>query len=145
MTIQPIPEGYHTLTPYLTMPSATPLIEFLRKAFDARESSRSTFPDGRIANVELKIGNSMIMLGEAPGRAARLASTYMYVPDADATYSRAIAAGAKSIMPPADQIYGDRLGGVEDEVGNQWWIASRKENVTLEEIERRMANAKRQG
>lgn len=143
MSVRPIPEGYHTLTPYLTLKGVPQMIEFLKNAFEAKEISRSTLPDGRIANVELKIGDSMIMLGESPRDESHPMALYMYVVDADATYARAVQVGAKSLMPPADQIYGDRLGGVTDHVGNSWWIATRKENVSPEEIERRMASKKR--
>lgn len=141
MKTQPIPEGFHTVTPYFTVSAAAKLIEFLQQAFDAVEVHRSVMPDGTVMNAELRIGDSMIMIGEAPknGTAVKRMTSmlYMYVDDADSVYRRAIHAGGRSIREPADQIYGDRVGAIEDSFGNQWWIATRKENVSDEELGRR--------
>jgi PhnB protein len=101
-------------------------------------------PDGTVMNAELRIGDSMVMLGEAPkGRKIMTSMLYMYVIDPDSVYERAIKAGGKAIREPADQIYGDRVGAVEDPCGNQWWIATRKENVSDEELRIRMSQFKK--
>lgn len=138
MAPKPIPEGYHTVTPYLTVPKVSEVIEFLKRTFDATSSECHTTPDGRIMHAEVRLGDSVVMLGEprTPGE-ARPSNLYVYVADVDATYRRALAAGGKSIMEPANQFYGDRHGGVRDPAGNQWWIATRVEDVAPDELNRR--------
>jgi PhnB protein len=147
MKSQPIPEGFRTVTPYFTVQGVPRLIEFLKQAFEAEEVRRSVMPDGTVMNAELKIGDSMVMLGEAPKNRTGLKITasmlYMYVVDADYVYERAVKAGGKTIREPADQMYGDRVGAIEDPWGNQWWIATRKENVSDEELSIRMAQFKK--
>lgn len=139
MAVKPIPGGYHTITPYLVVHGAAKLIGFLEQAFDAKVLSRSVLPDGRIMNAELQIGDSMIMMGETQGEhKPRPCTIYLYVDDTDAVYKRALDAGAKSLMEPADQFYGDRNGGVEDPSGNYWWIGTHVEDVSPEEMEKRM-------
>ena len=138
MPVKPIPEGYHTVTPYLVVNQAGRVIDFLKQAFGAEESERFLRADGTIMHAELKIGDSMIMLGEANEQwPARPAALYIYVPDTDAAYRRAIEAGAASLMEPADQFYGDRNAGVSDAAGNIWWIGTHVEDVSREEMERR--------
>jgi PhnB protein len=138
MAMKPIPEGYHTVTPYLIVKGAKGLLEFLKDAFDAEEKEKMASPDGTIMHAEVKIGDSMIMLADAQGQwQPTTAAVYMYVPDVDATYKRALAAGGTSTMEPADQFYGDRHGGVKDQFGNFWWIATRVEEVSKEEMARR--------
>ena len=139
MAVNPVPKGYHTVTPYLTVPDARKQIEFLKRAFGAQTTeSLHEDSDGAIRHAELKIGDSMIMLGQARDQwKASQSSFYLYVPDCDALYKRALEAGAKSIAEPANQFYGDRHGGVEDASGNQWWIATHIEDVSPEEMERR--------
>lgn len=142
MPVQPIPEGYHTLTPYFAVRGAGALIEYFKSAFDARLVSCHQSPEGHVMNAELMIGNSMVMIGEAPAeRAPQTMMMYMYVPDIDAVYAQAIKAGGKSKLAPVDQFYGDRSGAVIDPAGNEWWIATRKENLTDEEIRQRGAAA----
>ena len=139
MTVKPIPDGYHSVIPYLIVHGAAGLIDFLRHAFDATEKERHTWPDGSIMHAEVKIGDSVIMLGEARGEWKPMpASIYLYVNDADATFRKAIKAGAVSVMEPADQFYGDRHGGVKDPCGNLWWVATHIEDVPPEELQRRM-------
>ena len=139
MTVKPIPDGYHSVIPYLVVQGAAALIDFLRQAFDATEKGRHAWPDGSIMHAEVKIGDSVIMLGEARGEWKPMpASIYLYVNDADATFRKAIKAGAVSVMEPADQFYGDRHGGVKDTCGNLWWIATHIEEVPPEELQRRM-------
>lgn len=138
MSLKPIPDGYHTLTPYLIVDKALPIIDFVKAAFSAVEIKRSSTPDGRIMNVELRIGNSMIMMGEArPPWNPMPCSLYVYVEDTDDAYRRAIEAGGKSLMEPANQFYGDRNAGVQDSEGNMWWIATHIEDVSPEELARR--------
>lgn len=140
MTVQPVPGGYHTVTPYLTVQGAAELIEFLQQAFDAQEKERFTQPDGTIGHAEVRIGNSIIMLGEPKDDCRPMPGAfYLYVADADMVYKCALKAGATSVMEPADQFWGDRQGGVRDRFGNLWWIATRVEDVTATELERRMA------
>ena len=147
MKAQPIPEGFRTLTPYFTVQGVPRLIEFLKQAFEAVEVHCSMMPDGTVMNAELRIGDSMVMLGEAPSNSADLKTMtsmlYMYVIDPDSVYERAVNAGGRAIREPADQIYGDRVGAIEDPCGNQWWIATRKENVSDEELSIRMARFKK--
>jgi PhnB protein len=138
MAVKPIPDGYHSITPYLIVSSATRMIEFLKAAFDAREIHRTLRPDGGVMHAEVRVGDSPLMLSEAWGEhKAMPACFYLYVPDADAAYQQALKAGATSIMAPMDQFYGDRHGGVLDPVGNQWWVATHIEDVSSEELQRR--------
>jgi uncharacterized glyoxalase superfamily protein PhnB len=141
MAVTPIPDGYHAITPYLVVPGVARLIDFLTQAFGAEMVHRPhTRPDGTIMHAEVKIGDSRVMMGEPMGEfTAMPASLYLYVEDADAVYAQAIQAGATSIMPPADQFYGDRHGGVRDPSGNIWWIATHIEDVAPDELERRAA------
>jgi PhnB protein len=138
LAVTPIPEGYHTVTPYLVVQGVPTLIDFLKQAFDAQEIMRIPRPDGAIMHAEVRIGDSAVMMGEAMGEFQPMpGSIHLYVNDADATYQRALQAGATSIMEPADQFYGDRSAGVVDPVGNRWWIATHQEDVPPEELARR--------
>ena len=141
MAVKPVPEGYHTATPYLIVPGVAKVIDFLKQTFDAKEiHERMSRPDGTIMHAEVRIGDSPIMLGEPMGQFQPMpASVYLYVPDTDACYRRALKAGAASLMEPADQFYGDRNAGVKDPSGNSWWIATHIEDVAPEEIARRSA------
>jgi PhnB protein len=143
MAVKPIPDGYHSLTPYLVVKNGADQITFLERAFGAKELHRSSRPDGSIMHAELQIGDSRLMMSEANAQWGVLTmALYMYVPDTDATYKRALEAGATSIMEPADQFYGDRNAGVKDSSGNLWWIGTHIEDVSAEEIERRAAAAR---
>jgi PhnB protein len=138
----PIPAGYATVTPYLCVTDAAKLIDFLTKAFDAQLLFKMDGPGGRIMHAEMTIGDSRIMLAQPePGKEMN-AMIHLYMPDTDASYKRALAAGATSVREPADQFYGDRSAGVRDEFGNQWYIATHVEDVAPEEIDRRMAAMK---
>ncbi len=140
--VRPIPEGYHTVTPYLVVPGLARLIDFMKQAFGATEVGRFEEPGGRIKHAEVKIGDSIVMMGEPHGDIEmRPAVLHLYVTDADATYRRAIEAGARSLREPADQFYGDRSGGVTDPAGNQWWVSTHIEDVSPEEMKRRMEAA----
>ncbi len=140
MPVKPIPDGYHAITPYLVVPGVAKVLAFVKQAFGAEETHPPmTKPDGTIMHVEVKIGDSRIMMGDASGSksGAMPAVLYLYVPDCDAVYRRALDAGATKISEPADQFYGDRHGGVMDSGGNQWWIATHKEDVSPEELLKR--------
>jgi PhnB protein len=145
MAVQPIPEGYHTITPYLTVTRAVQLIEFLKQAFEAEALRCTTRPDGSIMNAEVRIGNSNVMISEARGEWQPMPSAiYLYVNDTDVTYARALQAGATSLMQPEDQFWGDRNAGVKDASGNYWWIATHQEDVSPEELAKREAAFMRQ-
>lgn len=135
---KPIPTGYHTVTPVLTVHGAAKLIDFLKQAFDAKETFRLPGPDGAVIHAEVKIGDSMIMLGEATDQWKPMPATVaLYVEDADAWYQRALRTGATSVREPSDQFYGDRSAGVKDFAGNHWWIHTRIEDVPPDEIKKR--------
>ena len=139
-SVQPIPEGFHTLTPYLVVEGIPKLIDFLKQAFGAQETFRLTRPDGGVMHAEVKIGDSKMMMGEPMGEwKARPCALYLYVEDVDAVYQRAIQAGGTSVREPSDQFYGDRTGGVIDPSGNYWGIATHIEDVSHEEMEKRAA------
>ncbi len=139
MTVQPVPPGYHTVTPYLIVPDAPAVISFLETAFDGRITMPPMHrPDGSIMHAELQVGDSRVMVAEATEQWKPMpASIFLYVADCDRSYQRALAAGATSLMEPGDQFYGDRMGGVLDQGGNQWWVATHVEDVAPEEMERR--------
>jgi len=143
---KPIPDGYHTVTPYLSIHDAAKAIEFYKRAFDATELHRMAGSHGKITHAEIKIGDSVIMLAdEMPGSECRSpqalggtsTSIFLYVKDVDAVYSKAIAAGAKSTMPPADMFWGDRFGKIADPFGHSWSLATHKEDVAPDEMQRR--------
>jgi uncharacterized glyoxalase superfamily protein PhnB len=138
MAARPIPEGFHTVTPYLLVRGAAKLIDFLKRAFEAKEIERMRRQDGTIMHAEVRIGDSIVMMAEPTGDFAPMPSAmYLYVTDTDAVYRRAVQAGATSVMEPVDQFYGDRRAGVKDPVGNLWWIATHKEDVSQEELRKR--------
>jgi len=139
-SVQPIPDGAHTVTPYLVAEGIPRLIEFLKQALGAQELSRMARPDGVIMHAEVKIGDSIVMMGTPMGDwKAQPCSLYLYVEDVDAVYERAIQAGGTSVKEPADQFYGDRTGGVIDPSGNYWGIATHVEDVSHEEMAKRFA------
>ena len=146
MAVKPISDGYHTVTPYLVVADAEAQIDFLKKAFGAEETFRHKDDKGRVSHAEVRVGNSMLMIGQARDQwTPKPAMFYLYVEDVDAVYKRAVEAGGKSIHEPTNQAYGDRSGGVEDSLGNQWWVATHVEDVSPEEIERRYSElAKKQ-
>ena len=138
MPAQPIPPGFHTITPYLIAKDAGKLIEFLKTALAAEVQHLMPGPDGLVMHASLKIGDSMLMLTDSrPQWPAQPTGFYLYVTDADAWYRRAIDAGAQSVSEPKDQFYGDRMGGVKDPAGNMWWFATHVEDVSDEEMEKR--------
>jgi PhnB protein len=150
MPVQPVPDGYHTVTPYLIVEGAAQAIEYYRKAFGASELLRMPDPQGRIAHAEIRIGDSVIMLAdehpEMGHRGPRAlggtgVSILLYLADVDAVFERAISAGGTSRRPVADQFYGDRMGTLEDPFGHVWTIGTHIEDVPPAEMKRRMAAA----
>lgn len=123
------PEGYHSVTPYLIVAGVDTLLSFLSRAFGADEIERRLRADGAISHAEVRIGDSIVMLGEPRTSAdARPSTLYLYVSDVDATFARALRAGATSIMSPEERDSGDRTAAVRDPSGNAWWIATHVEN-----------------
>ncbi len=142
MAVKPIPEGYHTVTPLLSVKGAARLIDFMKKAFEATETYRVPSPDGSVMHAELKIGNSVIMLGEPmEGSFTRPATFYVYVQDADATYRAALEAGGESLEGPTDRFWGDRVASIKDFAGTNWMIATHVEDVDAGELTRRAQQA----
>lgn len=138
MTVKAIPDGFRTVTPYLVAPDAGGLIDFLKNAFGAEEMFRMARPDGGIMHAQVKVGDSIVMMGGASEQCPPMpAGLYLYVEDADRLYRRALAAGATSVMEPMDAFWGDRAGAVKDSFGNFWWIATHREDVPPDEIARR--------
>jgi PhnB protein len=144
--INPIPEGFHTVTPYMTIKDASDAIEFYKEAFGAREIFRWADPDGRVRHAEVVIGDSPIMLtDEAPefgmtgpqSLGGSPVHVFLYVEDADAVFERAIAAGATELMPVEDSEDGDRRGGVMDPFGHVWYIGTHIEDISREELQKR--------
>ena len=141
-----VPDGYHTITPSLTLDNAAQAIDWYKKALGAEEISRSAGPDGKIMHAEIKIGNSRVMMNDVMmgGKGPKAyggspASLWLYVQDCDALFNRAVSAGATVQMPLADQFWGDRGGAIADPEGYTWWISTRKEDLTHAEMEQRAA------
>lgn len=133
------PEGYHSLTPQIIAADARETIDFVQKVFDAATDELYE-ENGRVAHAEVVIGDSKLMIASASDEFPVFPlMTNVYVEDVDATYARAISQGATSLRPPEDQFYGDRTGGVLDSQGNQWWISTHIEDVSDDELRRRMA------
>ena len=148
-----IPTGYHAITPYLIVDGAARAIDFYQRAFDAKEVMRIPAPNERIGHAEIKVGDSIIMLADehpemdarAPGHfGGSPVSLLLYVNDVDKQFRQALDAGATEVRPVADQFYGDRSGALKDPFGHTWHLSTHKEDVSLEEIARRMASMKQE-
>jgi PhnB protein len=146
MAVEPIPEGYHTVTPYLTVDDAASAIEYYKKAFGATERLRMDTPDGKVGHAELEIGDSLLMLSDPTPEATTRppselggtsAGIFMYVDDVDAVVKKALRAGATVTMEVADQFWGDRFGSIRDPFGHEWSIATHIEDVPSEEMAER--------
>ena len=138
MTVNPIPDGYHAVTPYLIADGAAAVLEFMKAAFGAEERLRMEQPNGSIGHAEATIGDSVVMTGDAGEEwAAMPAFIHLYVDDCDAVYAKALEAGGTSVREPADQFYGDRSATVRDHAGNMWGIATHVEDIPEAELARR--------
>ena len=145
MTVKPKPDGYHNVTPYLICEDAHATIAFLASAYGGTVRSQHEAPDGKLGHCEVEVGDSVIMLASACEKAAANSSMlYVYVDDVDATYERAVKAGATSVQAPTTAFYGDRTAAVTGPSGHQWWMATHVEDVSPEELERRAAEQAKQ-
>lgn len=142
-----IPEGRNSVTPYLIVKNAAKAIDYYKNVFGATEMMRMDGPDGKVGHAELRIGDSIVMLADenvatgnrsAESIGASPVSLYVYLPDVDKTFEKALAGGAKALKPVEDQFYGDRSGFLRDPFGHLWGIATHKEDVSAQEIEKRM-------
>lgn len=150
MSVKPIPEGFHSVTPYLIVRGGARAIEFYEKAFGAKELFRMADPTGKVGHAEIQIGDSRIMLAdEQPEMGAKSPETIggspvgicLYVEDVDRVFARALAAGGKEERPVKDQFYGDRSGTLRDPFGHQWTVGTHKEDIPPDEMARRAAEA----
>lgn len=148
MAVKAIPEGYHSLTPYLVCKGAAQAIEFYKQAFGAVETVRMPGPGGQIMHAEVKIGNSMLMLSDENPQQGALSpqtiggtgtSVMLYTDDVDAVFNRAVGAGSKTKVPPSEMFWGDRMAQIVDPFGHKWAIATHQEDVSPEEMGKRMA------
>ncbi len=146
MAVKPIPDGYHSVTPYLIIRGAADAIEFYQKAFGAKELFRFPTPDGKIGHAEIKIGDSPIMLAdEYPSMGYNSpqalggspVSLMIYVEDVDTVFNQAVAAGATVKEAVSDKFYGDRIGSLTDPFGHVWHVSTHKEDVSVEEMQKR--------
>jgi PhnB protein len=153
--VKPIPEGLHTITPYLVQHDAKRAIEFYKKAFGAEPRVSMPGPDGKIMHAELKIGDSVFFLSDevpemspeakSPQSAGCVtASMFLYVPDVDTVFKKAVDAGARVVQPVADMFWGDRFGKVADPFGHHWLLATHKEDVPPQEMQKRQAEWEKQ-
>ncbi|CAH0135835.1 VOC family protein [Pseudomonas lactis] len=152
MNVKAIPDGYHSLTPYMGIDKAGEAIEFYKKAFGATQVMRLDMPDGRVGHAELRIGDSSLMLGTPCDQMAlrnpdehTSIGLHLYVEDVDAQFQRAVDAGATVVSEPKDQFYGDRSASVKDPFGHLWFLATHKEDLTEEQIRQRAMELFKQG
>jgi len=143
VAVKPIPDEYSTITPYLYFDGAAKAIDWYKQAFGAEERGRIPGPNGTVGHAEIAIGDSVIMMADMPDQSpARLgrvtASFVLYVEDVDSAFKKAVGAGAKELQPVEDKFYGDRMGTLADPFGHQWMLSQRTEELTHEEIARRM-------
>lgn len=150
MTVPAIPEGYHSLTPYLVVNGAADALAFYTQAFNAEELFRLPLPDGKVAHAEMKVGNSHLMIADEMPEQGALGpvtlggagvSLMLYTDDCDALFAQALAAGATQLRPLEDQFYGDRSGTLKDPFGHVWTVGTHKEDLTPEQIAERMQAA----
>jgi PhnB protein len=143
MTVKPVPEGYHTVTPWIISRDTAGVIDYMTQAFGAEELARVVGEDGAIGHAEVRVGDSIVMLFDArPHWPPTPAFLRLYVDDADETHRRAVAAGGTSVTEVTHMAWGDRGGRVRDPFGNLWWIQTRIEDVSPEEMERRASDPK---
>jgi uncharacterized glyoxalase superfamily protein PhnB len=140
MAVKKIPDGYHTVTPYLMVEGASTVLEFAKQVFGAEETVMMPSPDGKIGHAEFRIGDSIVMLADASTSdqgAVMPGVLLLYLDDVDKSYAAALEAGATSLREPADQFYGDRTAGVKDATGNHWWLSTHVEDIPPEEMAKR--------
>lgn len=146
-SVKPIPIGHRTVTPYLSIKNGAQALEFYKKAFGATENFKLMMPDGRLGHAEIKLGDSVIMLAdEFPEHGGKSPQTlggspvsiHLYVENVDTFFQKAVSAGAKERKAVTDQFYGDRAGQLEDPFGHLWWVATHKEDVSSEEMQKRV-------
>ncbi|WP_205548292.1 VOC family protein [Pseudomonas carnis] len=152
MNVKAIPDGYHSLTPYMGIDKTGEAIEFYKKAFGATQVMRLDMPDGRVGHAELRIGDSSLMLGTPCDQMAlrnpdehTSIGLHLYVEDVDAQFQRAVDAGATVVSEPKDQFYGDRSASVKDPFGHLWFLATHKEDLTEQQIRQRAMELFKQG
>ncbi len=150
--VKPIPDGYRTITPYLCIKGAAAALDLYKKAFGAVETTRMPGPDGMVMHAEVKIGDSMLMLSDEfpdmgqlspTSRGGSTSTMMLYVPDCDTAFKKAVDAGCKGTQPPKDEFWGDRFAKVTDPFGHQWAISTHVEDVSDDEMHRRMTSAKK--
>lgn len=129
--VKPIPDGYHSVSPYLLVSDAAKLLDFLKAGLGAEETVRMPGPDGSVSHAEVRIGDSIVMMGQPMDGSATTAALHVYLEDVDAAHKRAVAAGGVSTEEPADQPYGDRRAGFRDPAGNTWWLATHIKDVEM--------------
>lgn len=138
MSVKPIPDGYHTVTPSLVVSGAAKVIDFMKVGLGGVERFRHGPPGGPIMHAEIKVGDSVVMLADSNPRFPPMPTAlYVYVNDVDSAYKSALKAGGVSLREPTNEFYGDRVAGVKDPGGNQWWLATHVEDLSPEEFERR--------
>ena len=142
--VKAVPDGYGTVTPFLNINGAAEAIDFYKKAFGAEERARMAGPNNTLMHAEIKIGNSIVMLSDAVMSPATQSNIHLYLEDVDAAWKRAIDAGAKVVMPIGDMFWGDRYGVLSDKWNNRWSLATHKEDVAPEDMQKRMAEAMKQ-
>jgi PhnB protein len=142
---KPIPDGFHTVTPFVIVDDANQLLNFIKKAFQGETTFIMNDPDGKVMHATAKIGDSIVMVADVMERfPAMPCMLYLYVDDVDTVYQKALKAGGQSLREPTNEFYGDRSAGIKDTWGNQWWIATHIEDVDEEEMERRAKEFRKQ-
>jgi PhnB protein len=140
-----VPEGFHTVTPYLLVDGAEKFIDFAKEAFDAKLKFMSKTDDGKVMHATIQIGDSMLMVSDSmEGMPALATMQFLYVEDADSVFEKALAAKGRSIRDLRDEFYGDRAGAIKDQWNNTWWIATHLEDVSDDELKRRAKQAERE-
>jgi uncharacterized glyoxalase superfamily protein PhnB len=142
--VNPIPKGFHAVTPYLNQADAAATIDFCKKAFGAKLRTKMPGPGGKLMHAEIAIGDSVLMLSDAVQEPARVSGIFLYVPSVDKTIAKAVQAGAKVVMPAQDMFWGDRYGRIIDPQGNSWAIGTHVEDVTPAEMRKRQKQMERQ-
>ena len=143
--VKPIPEGFHTVTPFLIVNDTVKLLDFIKRAFNGETTYMMKHPDGKVMHASARIGDSIIMASDSMDRfPAMPCMLYLYMDDVDAVYKQAIKAGGQSLREPTNEFYGDRSAGIKDAWDNQWWIATHIEDVDEEEMKRRAEKFRKQ-